>query len=117
MFEMFGVIFLLFFFLFFAIFFLAILKIIKEWNKNNKSPRLKVEAKVVDKREHISRNTHRHNGHTHTSHSSSYFITFEVESGDRLELQIPRDEFGLIIEGDFGDLTFQGTRFVSFERK
>ena len=49
--------------------------------------------------------------------TSTYFATFQVASGDRMELQMPGQEYGLIIEGDFGDLTFQGTRFLSFSRK
>ena len=43
-------------------------------------------------------------------------MTFEVESGDRFELKVPRSEYGLIVEGDQGKLTFQGTRFLNFER-
>ena len=52
-----------------------------------------------------------------TSTSTSYYATFEVESGDRMELHVPATEYGLLIEGDQGDLTFQGSRFLSFERK
>jgi len=33
-----------------------------------------------------------------------------------MELEIPRDEFGYLVEGDKGKLTFQGTRFLDFER-
>ena len=92
-------------------------KIFKEWNKNNKSPRLKVDAIVIDKREHYSRSHHNHNGHMHTHHSTTYYITFEVESGDRFELRVPEYEYGLMIVGDEGELFFQGTRFLSFTRK
>ena len=52
----------------------------------------------------------------HTSRSTSYYVTFEVESGDRLELRISGSEYGLLAEGDFGMLTFQGTRYLSFDR-
>ena len=34
-----------------------------------------------------------------------------------MELSVPEYEYGLIIEGDYGYLTFQGTRFISFERR
>ena len=47
---------------------------------------------------------------------SRYFVTFEVESGDRMELKMHGSEYGLLAEGDFGRLTFQGTRYLSFER-
>ena len=43
--------------------------------------------------------------------------TFEVESGDRMELRVPSNEYGYLIVGDQGDLSFQGTRCLSFNRK
>jgi hypothetical protein len=33
-----------------------------------------------------------------------------------MELLVPGNQFGLLIEGDHGKLSFQGTRFLSFER-
>ena len=110
MFEfMFGI----FFILFISVFVLSFYRILKQNKVNNNSPRLKVEAKVVDKRDHHS---HSHsNNHSHTYYS--YYITFEFESGDRMELAVPEYEYGLIIEGDYGYLTFQGTKFISFERR
>ena len=38
------------------------------------------------------------------------------ESGDRMELHLSGQEYGLLIEGDRGNLTFQGTRYLGFER-
>jgi hypothetical protein len=52
----------------------------------------------------------------HTSSSTTYFTTFEVESGDRMELRVPEKEYGMLVEGDTGRLTFQGTRYKGFER-
>ena len=75
--------------------------------KNNASPRLTSEATVVSKRTHVW------GDHAHTT----YFATFQFESGDRLELEIPRDRFGYLVEGDDGKLHFQGTRFLDFERQ
>lgn len=103
-------IFPLFFILFFIMFGIILFRNLKEWNKNNHSPRLSVEASVVGRRQHRSSG-----GENHTSHTS-YYITFQVESGDRMELHIPSSDFGYIVEGDRGKLTFQGTRFISFER-
>ena len=72
-----------------------------------------MSAKVVDK----NARTHHHHSNGHHHHTHSYHITFEVESGDRMELRVPVDEYGLIVEGDEGVLTFQGTRFLGFQRK
>jgi hypothetical protein len=52
----------------------------------------------------------------HTTHSTTYYVTFQVESGDRMELQLAGNEYGLLVEGDRGKLTFQGTRYLGFER-
>ena len=85
---------------------------IKQEHKNNQSPRLTVFATVVAKRDHVSVHHHDHHRHTNTR----YFVTFQVNSGDRMELQLSGSEYGMLIEGDQGQLTFQGTRFLSFER-
>ena len=86
----------------------------KQEKKNDHAPRLTVAAKVVAKRTQFYRGSstnHMHHGHT------TYFVTFEVSSGDRMELSVAGQEYGLLVEGDFGDLTFQGTRFLQFNRK
>ena len=79
----------------------------KQERKNNASPRLTSEATVVTKRTHVW------GDHSRTT----YFATFQFESGDRLELEIPRDRFGYLVEGDMGKLHFQGTRFLDFQRQ
>ena len=103
-------------FLMFTVVFIVILvKIIGQWHNNNQSPRLTVPAVVVAKRGHT---THHHDaGNLSHSHSSTtYYVTFQFESGDRLELHVPHNQFGYLVEGDRGELTFQGTRFLEFER-
>ena len=118
MFSIFPIIWILMFLMFFGMFAVSIGKSISQWNKNNHSPKLTVEAKVLAKRHDVSR--HRHSGagnhHHHTHISNTYFVTFEVASGDRMELQMEGHEYGLLIEGDSGKLTFQGTRYLGFER-
>lgn len=87
---------------------------IRTWHKNNNSPRLTVQATVVSKRMEV---THHHDANMHTRHSSTwYYATFQVESGDRMELSIPDRDYGYLVEGDRGSLAFQGTRFLSFSR-
>ena len=111
-FGMFGVMFTLMFILVFGIFVVTIVRGIGQWNKNNNSPRLTVPATVVSKRTNVS---HHHHDH-HTHHSTSYYVTFQVDSGDRMELHMSGQEYGMLVEGDNGYLTFQGTRYLSFER-
>lgn len=100
------------FFLVLGMFVFVFVKIIGEWVNNNNSPRLSVDARIVDKRTA----THHHHSNGHHHHSHSYYVTFEVQSGDRMELRVPRTEFGLLVVGDEGTLSFQGTRYLAFER-
>ena len=87
---------------------------IRTWHKNNNSPRLTVQATVVSKRMDV---THHHDAGTHMNHSTTrYYATFQVESGDRMELSIPDCDYGYLVEGDRGSLAFQGTRFLRFDR-
>ena len=103
-------------FLMFTVVFIVILvKIIGQWHNNNQTPRLTVPAVVVAKRGHTTH--HPDAGNLSHSHSSTtYYATFQFESGDRLELHVPHSQFGYLVEGDRGALTFQGTRFLGFER-
>ena len=110
--ELFPILFMLMFCMVFGLIIATVVKGIAQWNKNNHSPRLTVPATIVSKRTDVSH--HRHDHHTH--HSTTYYVTFQVESGDRMELIVAGHEFGLLIEGDHGELTFQGTRYLGFRR-
>ena len=118
-FGMFNFMFSVVFFIVVAVFVVTFVKGIMQWNKNNRSPRLTVEARVVTKRTDVSHHHHHHGTDVHMGHTSSsttYYVTFEVESGDRMELKVQGFDFGMLVEGDGGRLTFQGTRFLGFER-
>ena len=100
-----------------GVFIIFIIMGIVQWNKNNNSPVLSVYARVVAKRISVSDHVHTDsNGFSHNSSSTSYYVTFQVESGDRLEFHMNGNEYGLLIEGDEGKLTFQGTRYKGFNR-
>ena len=117
-FDQFGVMFTLVFVLVIGMFVVTAVRGISQWNKNNNSPRLTVSATIVAKRTNVTH--HHHNGaggHHHHHTSTTYYVTFQVDSGDRMELQVDGTEYGILIEGDRGELSFQGTRYLSFERK
>ncbi|WP_203246507.1 DUF2500 domain-containing protein [Sporosarcina beigongshangi] len=88
----------------------AIIGSISKWSKNNNSPKLTVPAEVVTKRTNTS------GGSGDSSASTWYYVTFQVESGDRMELGMKGSEYGMLAEGDVGMLTFQGTRYLEFKR-
>ncbi len=90
---------------------------IREWSSNNKQPILNVDAVIISKRTNTSRHHHNNNGHGHTSTSTTYYVTFEVQSGDRMEFVVSGKEYGMLAEGDKGNLIFQGTRYHGFDRE
>ncbi len=104
-----------------AMFAVNAVRAVAQWNKNNHAPELTVDAKVVSRRTSV--NSHHHGGDAagtggyHTSSSTSYYVTFEVESGDRMEFHLTGSEYGMLAEGDMGKLRFQGTRYLGFERR
>lgn len=114
MFSIMNAIFPIMFFLIIGIFVVTAIKGIGQWGSNNKQPVLTVAARLVSKRANTSH--HHHNNNMHSTTSTSYYATFEVESGDRMEFHISGKEYGMLAEGDLGKLTFQGTRYHSFDR-
>ena len=78
---------------------------ISQWVKNNTSPRETVKARVVDKKSEVTYIQQEQNGMMTNTPQWSYYIVFEFEK-----------EYKRICEGDCGDLTFQGTRYIGFEK-
>ena len=113
---LFGVVFAVVFVCILVMWFIMIRTVRRTVRQNDRSPRLTVEATVVGRRTDVS---HYHRGDVSAqsvSSYSTYYVTFEVESGDRMELCVSGQEYGMLIEGDRGRLTFQGTRFLDFQR-
>lgn len=80
------------------------------WSANNASERLTVPGRVVAKRTQVS------GGSGDSRALTRYYATFEFEDGGRVELPLKGPQYGLLVEGDFGELTYQGTRFIDFVR-
>ena len=91
----------------FGLIIFSVVSSFKQEIKNNKSPLLTVPAEVASKRIHVQGD----NSHT------TYYVTFEVQSGDRMEFIVKGKEYGMLVEQDLGLLSFQGTRYISFERQ
>ena len=112
--SVFPVLFTVMFVLVLGVIIATLVRNVSQWHKNNNSPRLTVQATVVSKRMDV---THHHDAGTHMNRSTTrYYATFQVESGDRMELSIPDCDYGYLVEGDCGSLAFQGTRFLRFDR-
>ncbi|REB07299.1 DUF2500 domain-containing protein [Sporosarcina sp. BI001-red] len=104
--------------IFFVIFFCIIVGVIlftvikgtAEWGRNNNSPQLTVAASVKTKRTKTS------GGTGNTGASTSYYVTFEYDNGDRQEFKMSGNQYGMLAGGDSGKLSYQGSRFLGFER-
>src|SRR3954453_817200 len=92
------IIFPIFFILVAGLILFTFIKGIKNWSHNNKQPRLHVDAVVVSKRLKVS------GGGGDSSSSTWYYVTFQVESGDRMEFSVNGRDYGLLAEGDIGGL-------------
>ena len=123
MFNLIEMLFPIMFILIFTIIVFTFVKGIATWFKNNNSPRLTVSARIVAKRQNTTHNNQLNAGDIsgahgfHTISSTSYYVTFQVDSGDRMELSVSGSEYGVLAEGDKGQLTFQGTRYLTFDRE
>lgn len=112
-----------FFILIFILILFTFVKGVATWHKNNHSPRLTVSAKIVAKRQNTTYHNQPNAGDAsgahgyHTISSTLYYVTFQVESGDRMELSVSGTEYGILAEGDEGKLTFQGTRYLTFNKE
>lgn len=94
----------------------AIVRSVKQRQDNKRSPRLTVPAVVVAKRTSGS-DYSQPNGGSVAYTSTSYYVTFQVESGARIELYVMGQDYGMLAEGDTGRLTFQGTQYLGFDRQ
>jgi hypothetical protein len=91
-------------------FLFVIIKGLKSWMSNNAAEIVKKRCKVVGKRTEVW------GGSGDSSANTNYFITFEFEDITRKELHVNAKHYGLIAEGDLGELTYKGTRFKEFIR-
>ncbi len=111
-FNLFPIFFFIVFALVIGVFIATAVKGVTTWRRNNNSPRLTVSATVVSKRSEVGG----HHSDEHHHYHTTYFVTFQVESGDRMEFAVDGHESGMLVEGDQGQLTFQGTRYLGFAR-
>ena len=100
--ELINVMFPIMFIIVVGIIIFSLVRGIITWNKNNQSPRLTVSVVVAAKRENITHHQHANVGDLssahgfHTTTSTSYYVTFLVESGDRIELCVSGTEYEMI---------------------
>lgn len=109
-FQSFNTIFFIVFGLIVFVIIMGIVKTIGAGLSNQAAERVQRSCKVVDKRTRVR------GGSGDFSASTYYYITFEFDGGERVELEVKDTDFGMIVIGDCGELHYKGTRFLEFVR-
>ena len=97
--AVFSIVFPLIFFGLMCLFIFTLISNLRTWNKNNHSPRLSIPAAVVAKRTDISHSDTANAGDLSGAHGyrtstyTSYYVTFQVESGDRMEFEVDGSDY------------------------
>jgi hypothetical protein len=84
-----------------------IVKGMARWSDNNSQPVRSERARILARRTSTS-------GGNHVS--TSYYLTFELPTGERREFAVGGSEYGMLVQHDTGLLTYQGTRYKGFQR-
>ena len=84
-----------------------------EYLSNNSKPKVSMKATVISKRTNVS---YGYNEMNMSNRYTTYYIGFEFINGERDEFAVKGRIYNLLIEGDKGNLTTQGTRFIDFKR-
>ncbi|CQR56131.1 DUF2500 domain-containing protein [Paenibacillus riograndensis] len=87
-----------------------------QWNRNNKSPIMTIPARIVSKRSEV-RQQQLQDDSNNSRTSTTYYLTYESDRGERMEFKVDGNEYGMSAEGDRGILTYQGTRYHGFRRQ
>lgn len=87
MFDFFGSVMPVVFVVVLGIILLSAGKGIMQWSRNNRQPLLTVDSRIVSKRSEVSHSHHPDDSMSSRSRTS-YYLTFEVESGDRMEFTV-----------------------------
>ena len=96
-----------------VIFYLAMFGFIKNALSGGVARRRTVDAMIVKKR--LSCTSHHHGAEVFTDHErTNYFVTFQLEKNNRIELQVKEGQYDLLFDGERGKLTFRGKRFIRF---
>ncbi len=96
---------------------------LSEKDENNKAPVQTVYARIVGKRidsysaDSLITTLTESMVSGERASGTQYYVTFEAPDGSRLELRVKESEYGMLAEGDYGELTFQRKRYISFNRQ
>ena len=87
--------------------YLVMLPYRRERKYNNSQPIITVPGFVLTKRSLVK------GRHTETF----YYITFESNDKERFEVRVKGEVWGSMVEGEHGQITYQGKRLIEFKRE
>lgn len=85
---------------------LAILARKKQEKLNDAAPERTLSAALIKKHKYATRHS--------VSAPVHYYLTFQTTDGETMEFEVPSGTYRAFDEGESGDLTLQGTRFIRF---
>lgn len=95
---------------------LSLIIVIRQWWKNRHSPLIVTQATVIDKRieEHYIRSKRSAGIVYRTRKLLIYYITFNLEGGENIELRTNEIEYSELQKEDYGKLSFKGSKYMGF---
>ena len=96
---------------------LSLIIVVRQWWKNKHSLLIVTQSTISDKRieEHYIRSKRSEGLGYRTRKVLIYYITFDLEGGEHIELRVSKLEYAELEKGSSGKLTFQGTKYIGFE--
>ena len=103
---------------FVAIVGISIIFIVVHWIKNKRPPRIVVHSAISNKRIQMDNVYRLRNAAPgmRTHKLITYYVTFDLETGEQIELRVSKLKYSELRKGCKGKLTFQGTRYIGFEK-
>ncbi len=98
---------------------LSLIIVVRQWWKNRYSPLIVTQATILDKRieKHYIRSKRSAGIGYRTRKVMIYYITFNLEGGEHIELRTDESVYSELQSGDYGKLTFKGSKYMGFVRE
>lgn len=84
--------------------------------RNNTLPILTTSATLVSKRKDIIAQPPGINPKNQIAPSTTFFASFRLPDSQTVEVQVNDVQFATLTEGEVGQITYQGTRFLGFTK-
>lgn len=90
----------------------------EQWRADNNAPQKTVNATVVSKRRILENFRKRSHLSLEPRSDPHYYATFRLDNGDEIELSLilHQGHYRTLEPGDRGSLTYQGKRYIGFEK-